>query len=193
MWWFGIMPEMAFDVKWCNVKCGGRNDVMQWRCVIHQFHIWPLQFNIISHRTTFPGYNTTSPYHTSHIHSIPPLSSHITWRCGIVRCGMFCNASCGMLCLIHRLMWPWCGIRCDVEYGVMLHVMSCNVRRSVVKCGDAMWNYGVVHVEYGGMLMQNVKHGLWNTEWCGMVWCYITGCETVENAVWNVCCVDSDA
>ena len=176
MWWFGIMPEMAFDVKWCNVKCGGRNDVMQWRCVIHQFHILPLQFNIISHRTTFPSYNTTSPYHTSHIHSIPPLSSHITWRCGIVRCGMFCNASCGMLCLIHRLMWPWCGIRCDVEYGVMLHVMSCNVRRSVVKCGDAMWNYGVVHVEYGGVLwckMRNVVveyRVMWNglAVWFGM-------------------------
>ena len=40
----------------------------------------------------------------------------------------------------------------------MLHVMSCNIRRGVVKCGDAMWNYGVVHVEYGGVLskMRNV-------------------------------------
>ena len=35
-------------------------------------------------------------------------------------------------------------------------VMSCNVRRCVVKCGDAMWNDGV---EYGGVLMQDVKCG----------------------------------
>ena len=51
------------------------------------------------------------------------------------------------------LMWLWCGIRCDVEYvryGVMLNVMLCNVRRGV-KCGDAMWNDGVVHEEYGGV------------------------------------------
>ena len=52
------------------------------------------------------------------------------------------------------LMWLCCGIRCDVEYvrcGVMLNVMSCNVRRGV-KCGDATWNDGVVHGEYGGVL-----------------------------------------
>ena len=33
-----------------------------------------------------------------------------------------------------------------------------------MKCGNTMWNNGVVHVEYGGVLMQNVKRGLWNTE-----------------------------
>ena len=38
-----------------------------------------------------------------------------------------------------------------MRHGVMLHVMSCNVKRGV-KCGDAMWNDGVVHGEYGGVL-----------------------------------------
>ena len=40
-------------------------------------------------------------------------------------------------------------IKCGVEYvryGVMSSAMS------DVKCGDAMWNDGVVHGEYGGVL-----------------------------------------
>ena len=36
-----------------------------------------------------------------------------------------------------------------VRYGVMLHVSHA---MSDEKCGDAMWNDGVVHVEYGGVL-----------------------------------------
>ena len=56
-----------------------------------------------------------------------------------------------MLCLI---IHPNVAVMCDVEYvrcGVMLNVVSCNVRRGV-QCGDAMWNAGVVHGEYGGVL-----------------------------------------
>ena len=35
-----------------------------------------------------------------------------------------------------------------------------------MKCGDTMWNDGVVHVEYGGVLMQNVVCGiLSDVEW----------------------------
>ena len=37
-----------------------------------------------------------------------------------------------------------------VRYGALLNVM-CNVR-CAVKCGNTMWNDGVVHVEYGGVL-----------------------------------------
>jgi len=35
--------------------------------------------------------------------------------------------------------------------------MLCN--RSDVKCGDAIWNDGVVHGKYSGVLMQDVKCG----------------------------------
>ena len=76
-----------------------------------------------------------------------------------------------MLCLIHpnvAVMWNkvqcricaiWCDAtrdvknRCNVEcvrYGAMQQVM-CSVRGGVVKC-DAMWDDGVVHGEYGGVL-----------------------------------------
>ena len=41
-------------------------------------------------------------------------------------------------------MYRICAILCDA-------VMLCNLRRGV-KCGDAMWNDGVVHGEYGGVL-----------------------------------------
>ena len=57
---------------------------------------------------------------------------------------MFCNArSCGMLRLIHP------NVRCRI-YAIW---------RDVVKCGNAMWNAGVVHGDYGGVLMQDVKRG----------------------------------
>ena len=47
----------------------------------------------------------------------------------------------------------WNKVRCIeyVRYSVMLNVMLCNLRRGV-KCGDAMWNDGVVHGEHGGVL-----------------------------------------
>ena len=77
-------------------------------------------------------------------------------------------------CALFILMWLRCGIRCDVEYvryGVMTCVTLYNVKRGVVKCGDAMWNDGVVHGEYGGVLMQDVKlMWLWNTVmWNGLM------------------------
>ena len=66
---------------------------------------------------------------------------------------MFCNARCGMVRLIHpnvAVMWNKvrrrvCAIRRDA---------TCDVMQSdeIVKFGDAMWNNGVVHVEYGGVL-----------------------------------------
>ena len=81
----------------------------------------------------------------------------------------------------------------NVRYRAMLNVMLCNVRRGV-KCGDAMWNDGVVHGGYGGVLMQDVKCGCGiqsGVEWFdatlqGVKWlkmqCGMCG------VVWNVWC-----
>ena len=58
--------------------------------------------------------------------------------------------------------------------------------RCVVKCGDTMWNDSVVHGEYGGVLMQDVKlMWLWNTEWHGMVWRRIRHNGVMRNDGWN--------
>ena len=60
-------------------------------------------------------------------------------------------------------MYRICAILCDA-------VMLCNLRRGV-KCGDAMWNDGVVHGEYGGVnceLCCDVGV-VWNSCGCGMV------------------------
>jgi len=60
----------------------------------------------------------------------------------------------------------WNKVRCIeyVRYGVMLNVMLCNLRRGV-KCGDVMWNDGVVHGEYGGVCCDaRCEMWLWNTE-----------------------------
>ena len=70
--------------------------------------------------------------------------SHITWcdvdnvAWNLVRCEMFCNARCGVLCLIHpnvAVMWnkARCYMRCQMR--------CCETR------GDAMWNDGAVYVE----------------------------------------------
>ena len=68
----------------------------------------------------------------------------------------------------------------------MLNVMSINVRRGV-KRDDAMWNDGVVHVEYGGVLCCDARcdvvveyRVMWN-EWfdaiLDMVGCVLCGLE----------------
>ena len=100
--WFGIMPEMAFDVEWCIVKCGGNvtRCEMQWQRIP--------QFSNISHRTTFPAHHTT--------YLIPPdhTITVMAWcgQCGVEFRGATFN-------ILQCQMWDvvpyssWCG--CDVE------------------------------------------------------------------------------
>ena len=62
----------------------------------------------------------------------------------------FCNARCGMLCLIHpkvAVVWN----KVDIEYVRHDVILRCRAM-SGVKCGVAMWNEGVVHGECGGVL-----------------------------------------
>ena len=148
-----------------------------------------------------PHFWHSTPYHISY-HStyliLPDHTSHgVMW---IAWCGIWCDVECFAMpdvgcCVLFILMWLWYGTRCDVEYawyGVMLHVPSCNVTEEVVKCGDAMWTNGVVHVVYGGVLWRK----MWNVgelipsdvEWFdaiirhgGVMW-YADG----SNAVWDV-------
>ena len=188
--WFGIMSEMVFDVEWCNVKCGG---MMWWGAMCYTFHISPPQLNNFHIK---PHFRHSTPYISHHTtfsvkcHQITRRDVEIAW------CGIWCDVECFAVpdvgcCALFILMWLWCGKRCDVEYvqyGAMLNVMSCNVRWGM-KCGDAMWNDGVVHGEYGGVLW--CKMWLWNTERCGMVWRHIRhGVMWNDgwNAVWDVCC-----
>ena len=74
-----------------------------------------------AHHTTSRIFNTTR--------------SHITWRdvdsvvWNLVRCGMFCNARCGMLRLIHpNVAVMWNKVRCRIC------AMWCDATRDVMQC-----------------------------------------------------------
>ena len=137
-------------------------------------------------------------------HTIPHLTPHHTFSTdhtshgmvwNLVWCGMFCSARCGLLCLIHpNVAVMWKKVRCRTC--AMQNVMSCNVRWGV-KCGDAIWNDGVVHGEYGCVL-QDVKCGcgipsdvewfdaILNMVWCGMMVEMQCGmCAVVWNVLWD--------
>ena len=105
----GVVWNNARDCVWCGMmQCKmWRNDAMrcemQWQCVI-RFHISTFH--------TKPHFRHSTPYHiTPHI-LVPPdhALGYGVLQDSVVRnlvwCAMFCNARCGMLCLIHP---------CDVE------------------------------------------------------------------------------
>ena len=112
--------------------------------------------------------------------------------CKIAWCGIWCDVQCfampdvGCCALFTRVMWNkvrcriyaiWCDAKCDV-------VQCADVLWNW--CGDTMWNDSVVHGEYGGVLMQDVKlMWLWNTEWHGMVWRRIRHNGVMRNDGWN--------
>ena len=129
----------------------------------YTFHISPSQVHI---KPDISGSAHTFQYH------------QITQWCGIVWCRIWCDVECFAMpdharcCALFILMWLWCAIKCDVEY--MRYGVMCN-GRCVVKYGDAILNDGVIHGEYSGVLMQDVKCGCgipiwngWNAAWCGL-------------------------
>ena len=143
---------------------------MQWQCVIHSTS-HRLQLN--NNYFTSNHISGTAHHTTSHI--IPHIlyiTHGVMW---IVWCGIWCDVESFAMPDVGRcalcILMLWCGVRCDwrriCAICVTLQVILCHAM-SDEKCGDAMWNDGVVHVEYGGVLWRCEM--LWNTERCGMVW-----------------------
>ena len=156
---------MAFDVEWCDVKCGG-NDVVRDAMVIRYTDIPHL--NNISHRTTYLTCTTRS-------HIIWCDVDNVAWN--LVRCEMFCNARCGVLCLIHpnvAVMWnkARCYMRC--------HATSDEVLWNSWWC-DVEWWCGICGIQ--SCADARCEMWLWNTEWRGVLdnlwWC---------DAVWWLKC-----
>ena len=106
--WFGIIARggVWLDVEWCNVKCGGRNVVWRGaRCNGNALYIPHLTDYSSTIFHIEPHFRHNTPYISHHsTYLIPP--DH-TWRdvdnvvWNLVWCGMFCNARCGTLRLIH--------------------------------------------------------------------------------------------
>ena len=157
-----------FDVEWCNVKCAG----MMWRgarCNDNVLHI--------PHLTTTAQYFTPNPisgtahhtiFHVFQYHQITREMWNLVW------CAMP-DVGC---CALFILMCLWCGIRYYVEYVRHGAMLWCAM--SGVKCGDAMWNEGVVYGDCGGVPMQVVKccgipsdvewfDAILDMVWCGMM------------------------
>ena len=129
------------DVEWCSVKCGGRNVICNGN-MLYIPHLTDYSSTIFHIET--PGFRHSTPYHIS-FHILPP--DH-TWR--DVNSVVWNLVWCGRCALLgttshmgHTSQWvSGCKARLsDVEYvryGVMLHVIPCNVRWEIWWC-DVEW------------------------------------------------------
>ena len=102
--WFGIMPV---DSMWNDVKCASGRNEMWWgaKCNGNALYIPHLtDYSSIFHIE--PHFRHSTPYHILH-HSTYLIPPDHTWRdvdsvvWNLVWSRMFCNARCGMLCLLH--------------------------------------------------------------------------------------------
>ena len=147
----------------------------------YTFHISP---PAISHQTTFPVQHTiphlTSFHITPHISIPPDHTSHgmmwnsVAWN--LVWCGMFCNARCGVLCLVHpNVAVMWNKVRCRIN------IARCDAKCDVVQCQMRCWEMWWCDVEWWcgtwGLwwcaVTQDVTFGCGIPGWCEMVWCHI--------------------
>ena len=167
-----------------------------------------------------PHFRHSTPYHISY-HStylIPPDNTSHGVMCRIAWRGIWCDVEGFAMpdvgcCVLFILMWPCCGIRCEVDYvryGVMLHVMSCNVTEEVlwnvvmrcgmwwcavmqdVKCGcgipsDVVWFDAIVMLNDGWNAVWDVWCGglecvLWDSVMCNL---YFSECGDVHGVVWG--------
>ena len=122
---------------WWGARCNGHRSIHSTshhhRLTI--FHIQPWHFR---HSTPYISHHSTHlipPDHTSHSHS----GGH-----SVVWTDLFCNARCGMLCLIHpNVAAMWNKVQCRIcAIWATCEVMQCH-RDGVVKHG-ATWNGGVL-------------------------------------------------
>ena len=112
----GIMSEMVFDVEWCNVKCGGNEEVRDAVATSHLYlpHLTTTAQQYFTIKPHFRHSTRTIPHHSHHttftysFNWPPDHTSHgvmwnsVAWH--LVRCWMFCNADVGC-CALFILMW----------------------------------------------------------------------------------------
>ena len=131
-WWCDVecgvplgMSGMAFDVEWCNVKCGG-NDVtrceMQWQCVIS--HIWMFHIE--------PHVEYVRCYMWCHA-----MSDEALWNV-VMRCGMMVSYMWNMVVCWDARCEMWL---CDVEWWCRTcGTWWCAAMQDVVVEFRVMWN-----------------------------------------------------
>ena len=121
--WFGIMPDClplhlaphhiittTFYIASFHIKQSGITPNHITLC--YTLHISPSQLNNISHHS----FRHSTPYHITHFNTT--RSHSVMWDNvvrNMARCGMFCNARCGMLRLIHpNVAVMWSKVRCRI-------------------------------------------------------------------------------
>ena len=94
-----VADMVRFEIRYCKAKVYGERCWCNMKCMIHTT---TTQQYFTSNHISSTAHHTTS-HHISHIPIPPDHTSHgVMWNSvvwNLVRCGMFCNPRCGMLCL----------------------------------------------------------------------------------------------